>query len=172
MKYNSTADIDNQQTYQFEIQADESLMMRDGTRLSLKKAEGHQNLYTAAIAGRTVQVIVRATATGEVKVTLNGYTYSSKVSQQRHASFLQRIQSSSASEHPQIKVHAPMPGLLKKSFIHTESIVRKGDNLFALEAMKMENLIKAPVTGRVTQLSIQESSPVEKGTLLCVIERS
>lgn len=49
-------------------------------------------------------------------------------------------------------------------------MVKKGDTLFTLEAMKMENAIKSPIAGTIQHLTAQEGIAVEKGTLLCVVE--
>jgi biotin carboxyl carrier protein len=42
----------------------------------------------------------------------------------------------------------------------------KGDNLFILEAMKMENIIKAPADVTVKTVKIKPGDKVEKGQVL------
>jgi biotin carboxyl carrier protein len=48
--------------------------------------------------------------------------------------------------------------------------VRRGESIIILEAMKMENLLRAPASGVVRQLTVSAGSAVEKGELLCTIE--
>ena len=48
--------------------------------------------------------------------------------------------------------------------------VQKGDPLLILEAMKMENVIKAAGEGRVKAVKVQQGVAVEKGQLLLEME--
>ena len=67
------------------------------------------------------------------------------------------------------KVSAPMPGTILSVNVQNGSAVKKGDVLFILEAMKMENEIMAPCDGTVASVSVTEGAAVESGSLLCVI---
>ena len=64
------------------------------------------------------------------------------------------------------EVRAPMPGLVLKVFVTEGNEVTKGDNLFILEAMKMENIIKSPADGTIKKLKIKPGDKVEKGQVL------
>jgi biotin carboxyl carrier protein len=44
--------------------------------------------------------------------------------------------------------------------------VKKGDNLFVLEAMKMENIIKSPADVTIKSIKIKPSDKVEKNQVL------
>ncbi len=48
--------------------------------------------------------------------------------------------------------------------------VRQGDGVIVLEAMKMENELRAPRDGTVTSVDVEEGEGVERGTLLATIE--
>jgi biotin carboxyl carrier protein len=59
-----------------------------------------------------------------------------------------------------------MPGLVLKIFVKDGDTVKKGDNLFVLEAMKMENIIKSPADVTVKTIRIKPGDKVEKGQVL------
>lgn len=67
-------------------------------------------------------------------------------------------------------VRAPMPGLVLDILVDRGQVVKKGDTLLVLEAMKMENNIKSPVDGRVVQIACTAKTAVEKNDLLIVFE--
>ena len=49
-------------------------------------------------------------------------------------------------------------------------MVKKGQVLMILEAMKMENEIMAPHDGKVTAVAVTKGAAVESGALLCTIQ--
>ena len=67
-------------------------------------------------------------------------------------------------------VKAPMPGLVLNIMATPGQDVQKGDPLLILEAMKMENVIKATGEGRVKVIHVQQGTAVEKGQLLVEME--
>lgn len=63
-------------------------------------------------------------------------------------------------------VKAPMPGLVLKVLVTAGQQVNKGDALMILEAMKMENVLKATAAGVVKTIKVAERTAVEKGAIL------
>ena len=68
------------------------------------------------------------------------------------------------------EIKAPMPGLVLKLFVTQGAEVKKGDNLFILEAMKMENIIKSPADVTVKTVKIKPGDKVEKGQVLLIFQ--
>ncbi len=66
-------------------------------------------------------------------------------------------------------VKAPMPGTILKVNVSNGQAVKKGDVLFVLEAMKMENEIMAPCDGTVNGVSVSAGASVESGSALCTL---
>ena len=67
------------------------------------------------------------------------------------------------------KINAPMPGTILAVNVSNGSVVKKGDVLMILEAMKMENEIMAPCDGTVNAVSVSKGASVESGALLCTL---
>ena len=67
-------------------------------------------------------------------------------------------------------MEAPMPGVVTKVMVVVGDEVTKGQPLVALEAMKMEHLIRAPRGGRVQRVSASPGQMVQAGTALVELE--
>ena len=63
-------------------------------------------------------------------------------------------------------VNAPMPGKVLQVLVEPGHTVEEGQPLLVLEAMKMENVIKATAAGTVSEVPVNEGDAVEKGSLL------
>jgi len=67
-------------------------------------------------------------------------------------------------------IKAPMPGLVLKVEVKEGQEVEPGAVFLILEAMKMENVIRASAAGKVKKLHAKAGEAVEKGQLLIEIE--
>ena len=68
-----------------------------------------------------------------------------------------------------VKLTSPMPGTINDVKVATGAAVKKGQTLFILEAMKMENDIVSPADGTVT-VTVSKGASVNSGDLLAVIK--
>jgi pyruvate carboxylase subunit B len=69
-------------------------------------------------------------------------------------------------------VVAPMPGLVVRVGVRQGQRVEAGDGLVVVEAMKMENELRAPRPGVVTGVHVAAGDAVEKGAPLVTLERA
>jgi biotin carboxyl carrier protein len=67
-------------------------------------------------------------------------------------------------------VKAPMPGMILKVLVEPGQKIVKGDGLLVLEAMKMENILKATGNATVKSIRVEERTAVEKGAVLIDLE--
>ncbi|MCT7662373.1 acetyl-CoA carboxylase biotin carboxyl carrier protein [Shinella kummerowiae] len=63
---------------------------------------------------------------------------------------------------------SPAPGA--RAFIEVGATVKEGQTILIIEAMKTMNQIPAPRSGKVTEILVQDASPVEYGEPLIIIE--
>ena len=75
-----------------------------------------------------------------------------------------------AAKGGQEEVTCPMPGNIWEVKCKVGDVVKSGDVLLVLEAMKMENEIMAPRDCKVVAVNVQKGAAVNSGDVLCVIE--
>jgi biotin carboxyl carrier protein len=67
-------------------------------------------------------------------------------------------------------VYAPMPGKVVRVLVGVGDSVERGQGLVVIEAMKMQNELKAPKTGKVVSISADEGAAVAATDVLVVVE--
>ena len=63
-----------------------------------------------------------------------------------------------------------IPGTVLNIFVEAGALVRKGDVLMILDAMKMQNKLKCPMDGKVKSIAVVKGAKVSKGTVLIELE--
>lgn len=74
-----------------------------------------------------------------------------------------------AAAGPQ-RVVSPMPGKVVRVLVKPGDEVRARQGLVVVEAMKMENELRAARDGRVREVAAKEGQSVDAGTLLLIVE--
>ncbi|HEY1097560.1 MAG TPA: acetyl-CoA carboxylase biotin carboxyl carrier protein subunit [Myxococcota bacterium] len=67
-------------------------------------------------------------------------------------------------------IDSPMPGKVIKLLAKEGDEVKQGQGVVVVEAMKMENELKAPKAGVVKEIKVKEGDAVEAGARLALIE--
>lgn len=88
-----------------------------------------------------------------------------KVRKPRPCTFASNAGSSASGD----TIIAPMQGTVVKVAVEEGQVVKEGDLVIVLEAMKMENPVLAHQSGTITQLSVEPGTPVTPGTAMCKI---
>jgi biotin carboxyl carrier protein len=108
-----------------------------------------------------------ATKTYTFKIAGNNY----EVKIEDHYDRLVKHLGLTAHSHVKMNtVKAPMPGMVLGIMVTEGQDVQKGDPLLILEAMKMENVLKAVGEGRVKAIKVQKGTAVDKNQLLIEME--
>jgi biotin carboxyl carrier protein len=67
------------------------------------------------------------------------------------------------------KIECPIPGTVLKVNVNAGDNVKKGQVMFILEAMKMENEIMAPHDANIVEVNVTKGAAVNTGDILAVI---
>ncbi|PEN13596.1 acetyl-CoA carboxylase biotin carboxyl carrier protein subunit [Longibacter salinarum] len=118
--------------------------------------------------GRSVPVSVEPTDDGSYRVTIRGRRTSVRVKDER-ALLMEEfgLEEDGAAGG---EVRAPMPGLVLDVLVSVGATVEADQGILVLEAMKMENELKAPSAGTVSAIHAGAGDAVEKNALLIEIE--
>jgi biotin carboxyl carrier protein len=116
-----------------------------------------------------VHLIEYDKTTKQVKVSINNkttsFTIKTELDNLLHSLGLDKINVQKMQD-----LKAPMPGLIVDVKVKEGQAVQQGDPLLVLEAMKMENVIKATGSATVKSIKVNAKDKVEKNTILIEFE--
>ncbi len=81
------------------------------------------------------------------------------------------LPSAAGSQEGSGMVTAPLPGLVLDLFVKEGDMVKAGQNLLVMEAMKMENQVQAPFDGTVKKVFVLKGANISEGDKLIEISR-
>lgn len=108
-----------------------------------------------------------ATKTFEIRLSRTTYTVHLK---DRFDLLAERLGFDSGAGQAFNQVKAPMPGLVLEVLVKEGDVVSKGDSVLILEAMKMENVIKAEGDATVKTIHVSKGDAVEKNAILIELD--
>ncbi len=74
-----------------------------------------------------------------------------------------------ASAGAGVTVNSPLPGVILEVSVKEGDVVKKGQKVMLLEAMKMENVIEATADGTVTSIKVNKGDSILEGAPLLTI---
>ncbi len=98
-------------------------------------------------------------------IRVNGHEYTVEV-QDHFDELLEKMGLNHLAAGVVSDIKAPMPGLVIEVMVEAGQSISKGDPVLILEAMKMENVLKAPADGTVQAVVVSKGSAVEKNAVL------
>ena len=122
-------------------------------------------VYSVLLDGRMYDARVEETPAGLV-IVIDGYRFEIEVRDPRRWSRKDRAR---AGEGVQT-LAAPMPGKVVRVLVGPGDVVEAGQGLLVVEAMKMQNEMKASRAGRILSVTVKEGATVSAGEVLATIE--
>jgi len=121
--------------------------------------------------GTRVYRVVTEKRQGRGRYTLwvDGYRFDIEALDERTRA-IRDLSAANAAPTGPAPVLAPMPGLIVRVNVAPGDDVEAGQGVVVMEAMKMENELRATSSGKVKSVEVSPGTAVEKGTLLVALE--
>jgi biotin carboxyl carrier protein len=123
-------------------------------------------VYSILLDGRSYDARVEECPGGGVVVVIDGYRFEIEVHDPRRWT----RKSAGRGDAGVQRIVAPMPGKVVRVLISPGDSVEPGQGLLVVEAMKMQNEMKATRAGKVIAVSAKEGATVAAGEVLATIE--
>jgi len=150
----------------------------DGERVTLDgvEATGHvvdveKTPIRMVTVGTEVHRVVarRGGSRGAYTLWVDGFRFEVEALDER-ARAIRELSGNAAAATGPAPLVAPMPGLIVRVNVAVGDVVQAGQGLVVMEAMKMENELRAMVGGTVKRVAVAAGTAVEKGALLLELE--
>jgi len=123
--------------------------------------------WSLLIGSRSYEVAVERRSNGERIVYVNGVAVPISIMDPRER-LVRRRGTVSAETGPR-SIVSPMPGRIVKVLVREGEVVAAQQGLVVVEAMKMENELRAPRAGQVSAVKVVEGMSVEAKTVLVTL---
>lgn len=154
-----------------EVTVEGDTVVVDGQSLRAHAEDIAGTPITAVTIGTEVHRVLarRGESKGSFDLSVGGYRFAVEALDERTRT-IRRMAGNSAQRAGAAHLKAPMPGLIVRINVAAGDDVRAGQGLVVMEAMKMENELRASRDGRVKRVAVEPGSAVEKGALLLEME--
>ena len=148
----------------------------ENTLISVDDKKYHQELYHLSgdtyilkLDNKIYEISAHQIDNERFMVSIDGHNIETLIRTSLQEKAVKLIELKSAVKHKS-EVKAPMPGMVLKIVKQVGDEVVRGDSILILEAMKMENDLRAHISGKIKNINVREGMAVEKGYSLFTIE--
>lgn len=163
MKYYATVD---DQEFVIEVRKNQILVNDEPLEMDFRQMPG-SGVTSLLINNRSLEAVVEE-QDGQWQVLIQGDLYTVTIDDERSRR-LASARGVLGHDDGEATIKSPMPGIIIAVPVTEGDRVSKGDKVVILESMKMENELRAPRNGEVTQVKVQAGDSVEKNQVLLVI---
>ena len=114
-------------------------------------------------------VVQKRQGRGKYTLWVDGYRFETEALDERTRA-IRDLSAASAGPMGPSPIVAPMPGLIVRVSVNVGDKVEAGQGIVVMEAMKMENELRATGAGVVKSIEVAAGTVVEKGALLVALE--
>lgn len=138
----------------------------DGQETPLDAVSTQDGVLSLLLDGKSYEIKQENTGT-DFNIIVDGLRFPTQIRDPR--SLRSRRGADSGPEGVK-KIVAPMPGKVVRILAQPGTAVEHGQGVIVIEAMKMQNELKSPKEGRVSDLRVEPGDTVAAGEVLAVIE--
>lgn len=151
------------------LEGDRAAVDGDASRATVSDVEGTP-VRLVTIDGCVHRVVARKGATrGVYTLWIDGFRYEVEALDERTRA-IRELSGASAGASGPAPLKAPMPGMIVRVAVQAGDQVVPGQSLVVMEAMKMENELRATAPATVKSVLAVPGTAVEKGALLLEME--
>jgi acetyl/propionyl-CoA carboxylase alpha subunit len=114
-------------------------------------------------------VVEKLEGRGRYTLWVDGYRFDAEALDERTRA-IRDLSAANAAPLGPAPIKAPMPGLIVRVNVKIGDTVEAGQGVVVMEAMKMENELRATSAGTVRSIEVAAGAAVEKGALLVALE--
>lgn len=153
--------------FDVDISGTDAIRVNDGSStLEVSYSVISENEIHLVVEGAAYNAFVTKKA-GEKNIVINGISY---LIQDADMAEQARKPRKDQGELPQ-EITPPMPSVVERIMVAVGDMVKKGDSIVVVAAMKMETTLNAPFDGRVTKINVSVGDKVMPGLILVNIEK-
>jgi len=152
------------QTYEVDLGPDGTMVDGVPVTADFEHVEG-TSLRSLLVDGRSFRILGQRDASGTWSLHVGGRRYRGEAVDERTLAIREMTGVAAGPLGPR-PVRAPMPGMMVKIEVAVGDTVEAGQGVAIVEAMKMENELKAESAGVVTRIHVEVGQAVDKDQIL------
>jgi biotin carboxyl carrier protein len=153
----------------FRIELNDKEATVDGKKFDIDALQVKDGVMHWIINNRSYRIEITEQNSKKISLRVNGksmtFTLKDKMDNLLHELGMDTAFSTKVND-----LKAPMPGLVVDIRVQEGQEIKKGDIIIVLEAMKMENALKAIADSTVLKISVKKGTAVEKNQVLVMLK--
>ena len=154
---------------EYEVEIDGGTILLDGKPINVDLVRsGATELYSVLLDGRSYEMLVNADRFN-YQISVRGVQLQVQVEDERMRR-LNRARRLPTLPDGELAIAAPIPGLVVRVLVKEGDVIEEGQAVVLLEAMKMENELRAVRGGVVKNVLVAAGQRVEQNAPLLILE--
>jgi biotin carboxyl carrier protein len=151
----------------FATAAGTATLASDTAQYEAQIAELQSGVFTVILRGKVFACTLEKLPSGATEVIVNGQRLTVTLQDPKR---LSHNAGAAGQAGGRAVLTSPMPGKVVRVLCAAGDEVAEGQGILVVEAMKMQNEVQSPKTGKVAEIKVTEGQTVNAGEVLAVVE--